>query len=755
MNLRRSLLLLSVSAASIMASQPAIAQAADDGATVGEVIVTAQRRAQNIQDVPLAVTAFSQQQIEAAQLDEAADLVRFTPSVTGGLNTGTGSALSFFIRGLGSTEQVATFDVPVATYVDEIYFARQSANAVSLFDVERIEVLRGPQGTLFGRNTTGGAISIVTRKPANEFKAFVEGSIGSFDRRMARGSVDLPVSETLLTKLTGFYAKDDGFARSLTTGQKLNAEDSWGVRGAVRWMPSETLTWDVSVDYIDQSRTTLGSNPVDPEYTSRSGLRVGECGDDTIKDLIGSSLGNCANVRTGGLTSNLEWDAGFATINFISGYRQINQSFAIDFFNGVGVRGGYAIANEVQNEQYTQEIKVVGETGALNYVAGAFYLDEESKTSEVDVFGVLLADWQLDNSTKSYAVYAQGDYALTDQLTVTLGGRFTSEKKRFGYLDGFKAGTYPANLFVAVPAATARPTTANVVARGIPLSQKTEKFTPRVAVSYKIDDDKMLFASATRGFKSGGWNTRVTNIASVTIFGPETAWSYEMGARTDWLDNRLRVNLTAYRLDVEDLQLLSGAGTVFSTRNAGDLRATGLELEVTANPFEGLNVFASGSISDKKYRNVPPAVGVGGVPCTNTPEPLNCTTTRDDPVRFPDQQGTLGLSYQMPLADMDSSLTFNAAASFSGRYWSSTYNDTPIVTAIPFGQTVAISRQLSLVPVTTLINAGIVFRTDDRHWEAALECSNCAKEYYATSSLFGLGYYNEPRRFTFRVKYSY
>jgi iron complex outermembrane receptor protein len=263
MNLRRSLLLLSVSAASVLSSQPAMAQTADDGATVGEVIVTAQRRAQNIQDVPLAVTAFSQQQIEAAQLDEAADLVRFTPSVTGGLNTGTGSALSFFIRGLGSTEQVATFDVPVATYVDEIYF------------VERVEVLRGPQGTLFGRNTTGGAISIVTRKPANAFKAFVEGSIGSFDRRMVRGSVDAPVSETLLTKLTGFYAKDDGYGRSLTTGQKLNGEDSWGVRGAVRWMPSETLTWDVSVDYIDQSRTTIGSNPVDPEYTSRSGLRVG------------------------------------------------------------------------------------------------------------------------------------------------------------------------------------------------------------------------------------------------------------------------------------------------------------------------------------------------------------------------------------------------------------------------------------------------------------------------------------------------
>ncbi len=749
----RLILLMTVSATSLAAiTVPALAQPAP--AALEEVIVTAQRRAQNVQDVPLAVTAFSQQQLEAAQIDDAADLVRFTPSVTGGLNTGTGSALSFYIRGLGSTEQVATFDVPVATYVDEIYYARQSANAVSLFDIERVEVLRGPQGTLFGRNTTGGAVSIVTRKPASEPGGFIEGAVGSFDKRMVRGSVDLPLSDTLLTKISAFSVKDDGYSKSVTTGENLNAEESWGVRGAVRWMPTEAVTWDVSVDYIDQSRTTIGSSPVDPEYVSRSGLRYSDCGDDAIKNLLSLSRGNCANVRTGGLTSNLDWNVGFGTLSFITGYRQINQSFSLDFFNGVGPRGGYAIANEVQNEQYTQELKLVGDIGKLSYVAGAFYLDEDSKTSEVDVFGVLLADWQLNNSTKSYAAYVQGDFAVTEQLTFTLGGRITTEKKRFGYIDGVKA-SYPTGLIVAVPALINRPTTANVVSRGIPLSQKADKFTPRVAVSYKIDDDKMVFASFTKGFKSGGWNTRVTNVGAVTIFGPETAYSYEAGARTEWFNRSLRLNATLYHEDVKDLQLLSGAGTVFSTRNAGDLRATGFELEFYATPFEGMTIFGSGSISDKHYRNVPAAVGVGGVPCTNTPEPANCTTVRDTPVRFPDQQGTLGFSYRHPLAALESSLTFNMAASFSGRYWSSTYNDTPTVTAIPFGQTSAVNRLLSHAPVTTVVNAGLVLRTDNDHWEAALECSNCAEEYYATSSLFGFGYYNDPRRVTFRVKYRY
>ena len=749
MRLRQGLLL---TASALSLAGPALAQES----TVDEVMVTAQRRAQNIQDVPLAVTAFSPRQLEAAQIDDAVDLVRFTPSVTGGLNTGTGSALSFFIRGLGSTEQIATFDVPVATYVDEIYFARQSANAVSLFDIEQVEVLRGPQGTLFGRNTTGGAVSITTRKPANEFGFFVEGSAGSFSKRQVRGSVDLPVNDQLLTKLSGFYVKDDGYARSLTTGQKLNAEDAWGARGAVRYRPTEAITWDVSLDYIDQSKTTLGSSPVDPEYALRSGLRFAECDNDTIKRLLASSLGQCANVRTGGLTSNLGWETGLGTLNFISGYRSINQSFSIDFLNGTGPRGAFAIANEVQNNQYTHELKLVGERGRLNYVTGLFYLDEESKTSEVDIAGnLLLADWVMNNTAKSYAIYGQGDFSVTDQLILTLGARWTHEEKTLAYTDAAKA-TYPAGVINAITAPINRPTSANVLARGIPLDQETEKFTPRAALTYRLDDDKMVFASVTRGFKSGGWNTRVTNVSAVTIFGPETATSYELGARTEWLDRRLRVNATYYHEEVKDLQLLSGVGTVFSTRNAGDLRADGLELEVTATPFEGLDVFLSGSVSDKEYENTPlTAVGAGGVLCSATPEPLNCTTTRDRPVRFPDKQGTMGLSYRLPTPSLMGSIAFNGAASVSSPYWTSSYNDTRTATLAPFGQTVAINRLMSYVPWTATVNAGVVYRSVDEHWEAALECSNCLEEYFPTSSLFNIGYYNDPRRVTFRLRYTY
>ncbi len=753
----RSKLYLSVSLLSLAAASPALAQSQAPAPQVEEVVVTAQRKSENLQDVPLAVSAFSPKMIEAVQLRDTTDLARFTPSVTGGLNTGTGSALMFYIRGLGSTEQIASFDVPVATYVDEIYLARQSANAVSLFDVAGVEVMRGPQGTLFGRNTTGGAVAITTRKPSSEFGYFVEGSYGTFNHTMIRGSVDVPISDTVLTKFSAFKVDDDGFGRSLATNEKINGEDAKGVRAAVTLLPTENIRWDISLDYIDQAKTTLGYSPVDPKYKSRTGLRVGKCDENVIDNFLKNSTGSCARVQTGGLTSNLEYDLSWAKVNFITGYRSTDQSFAIDFLNAAAPRGGYTMVDKVTNHQFTQEVKLVGETDRVNWVAGAFYMDETNKTSQIDYFGRLLTDWVMRNNTTSAAIYAQGDVKVTDALTLTVGGRYTHEKKDLAYFDAAK-GSYPAGVIVALPAPNLRPTSANVAAIGVPLEQSISRFTPRVALAYKIDDDKMVFASVTNGFKSGGWNTRVTNVNAVTIFGPEKAWSYELGARTDWLDNRLRVNATIYHEEVQDLQLLSGTGgTTFVTRNSGDLRATGLELEASASVNSNFDIFATASAAKRKYVNVPDRFGgaAGNIPCSNTPEPINCTTERDTPVRFPDVQATLGATYKVDVPSLDGAVNFNGSLSYSQSYWSSSYNDGGLLTAIPFGGTTPVTVPFAKTPASTMVNLGVAFRTNDGHWTAALECANCTSEYYVTSSLFGVGYYNDPRRVTLRLKYNY
>lgn len=772
---------LAGAAASPVYAQTGEAQQAPRAGGLEEVVVTAQRREERVQDIPIAVTAFTAMELEAAQIKDTKDLVRFTPSLTGGLNTGTGGAVSYYMRGLGSTEQIATFDVPVATYLDEIYIARQSVSNISLFDVERTEVLRGPQGTLFGRNTTGGAISIVTRKPGEEFGGFVEASAGSFERYQVRGSVDLPINSTVLTKLSGFYIDDSGYSTSQQTGQKLNGEEGYGVRGAVRLLPSDNLTWDLSVDYVNQDKTTVGVFPQDrKEYKPRTGLRIGDCEGGIIDEFVNSLVGNCSNIETGGVTSNVKYDFDFATLNFITGYRTTTQNFALDFgvvAPGTQATGAFVLANEIANQQFSQEIKLTGEAGAIRWVAGLFYLDEQNKTEQLQTFGLFggLVDghWKMKNSTETFAVYAQGDFEFYPDWTLTLGGRWTTEEKEIAYQDATRAlSGYPRLGLVSTGSATlvnakTRPTSANLTARGVPLSQGEEKFTPRIALTHKVTDDVLVYASITNGFKSGGWEARQTDARLINTFGPETAWSYEAGVKSEWFDKRLRANVTVYHQDVDDIQLISGfplagGGINFITQNNGELRASGIEVELLARPTKALDLFATLSGADRKYVNVPARNGAGGVPCATLPEPASCITTNDEPVRFPEVQGTLGGRYTIPLTGLQSSLSFSASASLSGHYWTSTANDTPFAAGTPllstnpnvFGAT-PVAVPLSKVGPTQIINVGMAYKTDNGRWEAALECSNCSEEYYFTSSLVGVGYENDPRRVTGRIKFNF
>ncbi|MEL6416151.1 MAG: TonB-dependent receptor plug domain-containing protein, partial [Pseudomonadota bacterium] len=233
-------------------------ESADESeARLPTVTTTAQRREQNIQDVPIAVSSFSPAELEAKQITEPLDLIQYVPNLYGGNNTGLGSANMYYIRGLGNTESIATFDPPVGTYVDEVYIARQNANNTAFFDVEQIEVLRGPQGTLFGRNTTGGAVSIRMAKPSETFGGFIEGELGSFDRYMVRGSVDVPVSETVLTKLSGFWLEEEGYVDNLATGETLNGQDAYGLRGDLRIFLSDTMTWDLAADVTEDEGTNI------------------------------------------------------------------------------------------------------------------------------------------------------------------------------------------------------------------------------------------------------------------------------------------------------------------------------------------------------------------------------------------------------------------------------------------------------------------------------------------------------------------
>ncbi|MGE3775368.1 MAG: TonB-dependent receptor, partial [Gammaproteobacteria bacterium] len=215
-----------------------------------EVTVTAQRREESVQDIPVVVSAFSPEQLEQRNIDSTLDLTQYVPNMIGHLNGGPGSAASYFIRGLGSTEIIATVDPPVGTYVDEIFIARQNANSLDLFDPERIEILRGPQGTLFGRNTTGGAVNVVLKKPAKVFGGNAEIGFGEYNRRIIAGSVDVPMAERFFTKLSAYYNDEDGYADNIVTGKKDNGSEQWGVRLATQTLVSDAVTWDLSGSYV-------------------------------------------------------------------------------------------------------------------------------------------------------------------------------------------------------------------------------------------------------------------------------------------------------------------------------------------------------------------------------------------------------------------------------------------------------------------------------------------------------------------------
>ena len=240
-------------------------------AQLEEITVTAERREASIQDVPVAVSAYNEALMEKLQVQETLDLVNIVPNLFGGNNTGVGTANMYYLRGQGNDESIATFDPPVGSYIDDVYVSRQNANNFAFFDVDRIEVLRGPQGTLFGRNTTGGAVNIILKKPSADGGGFVEAAYGRFNEFMFRGTVDLPVNERVLTKFSTYLIRNDGWLENTAVGGDFNDRDSKGFRGAVRFLPNDNVVWDLSVDFMD-----------DNEAFTQSRFR----GDDRITDTI-------------------------------------------------------------------------------------------------------------------------------------------------------------------------------------------------------------------------------------------------------------------------------------------------------------------------------------------------------------------------------------------------------------------------------------------------------------------------------------
>jgi iron complex outermembrane receptor protein len=737
-------LALTLCVATVAMSEVGVAMAA----ALEEVVVTAQRRSQNLQDVPIAVTSLSKEQLDVFQIDDTLDVARTVPNMVAANTVGLGTSVLYFLRGVGSTESIATFDLPVGTYIDEVYISRQNANQIMLSSVERVEVLRGPQGTLFGRNTTGGAVQIITEKPGEEFDGDVEVGVGRFDRISGRGSVNIPISDALAMRFSAFVVEDDGWLDNQSNSDTFNAEESWGARVAVRYAPSDTLQWNVSTQYVEAEKLMLGSaGIVDPATFQASSVpATGDLFETRIDDRNCKASGSvdtwanqgCQfNEADSSLTiSNLQLDFDAGTLNFITGYYEVDQDFNIDFLGnsdqpifGGAFGANFYISNQGRSEQFSQEIKWQSSAfnDKLTYVAGIYYMNEDNATRFTDTINfpiapgialpLILANRDpLANETENIAVYAQGDYSLTDLLTLQLGLRYTKEEKTID-LSGESLDFATLSM---VPL-----TSAEMSAAGIPLEQIAEELTPRIGLYYQLSDTIMSYISYTEGFKSGGWNARGTNALELQPFGPEFVDSYEAGLRSDWLDGQLRVNATAFRAEYSDFQVPSvfpGSST-FLTLNSGDARVNGLELEMVYAVVNNTNVFANVGLMDSEYDNLSSAALAAGI----GPELQ----------RAPDASAQIGFASSFSLG-ASGSLGISADAKYTSDFETDPSN-------APQGS----------IDALTLVNAQVRWDSPDESLALILECANCLDKEWHAQNLFGMVYPAAPMTWNMRVKYAF
>jgi iron complex outermembrane receptor protein len=574
-----------------------------------EIVVTARRREESLQDVPIAVSAYSGEQLERQGALDISDIADTTPNVTLETSRGTNSTLTAFIRGVGQQDPVAGFEGGVGLYLDDVYLNRPQGALLDVYDVERIEVLRGPQGTLYGRNTIGGAIKYVTRRLATTPEAQVRAQLGTYRQAdlIVRGST--PLTDTL--RIGGAVARltRKGFGDNLTTGQENYNKDVWATRGTLEFEPSDAAFFRLSGDYTWDRSNTRGGHRLIPDLFPPVQFPVL----DNEFDSRGGLLLPRQKVTGGGITllGELEFADGI-TGRSITAWRKDKSRTPIDFdalpAADVDVPAIY------RNRQFSQELQLLVDRGRLNGLVGAYYLNANANnifdvvlgtTGALPTVGIpgFTASTFGDVDTKTWAIFGDFTYDFTDQLSLSVGGRYTRDKRSAVVLRrNIRNGP--------VPELGGAGTLVNVTSNFA--GEKTFKqFTPRASLSYQPNDDNTIYVSWSKGFKGGGFDPRglssaapdlngngtreADEIFDYFLFDPEQVTSYELGYKASLFDRRLRLAAAVFTARYKDVQVPGSAGAVINgvptfvgvTTNAGRARFNGVEIEANATLARG------------------------------------------------------------------------------------------------------------------------------------------------------------------------
>ena len=614
MNISKIRLMLLSAAGMAALSAPVAAQVAassDEG--IGDIVVTARKSSESLQTVPVAVSALNKDALKTAQIVTISDLQKRVPALATTTGGPGGQGIIFLgIRGQTNIGGTSTADSPVGTYIDGVYFARSTSGNLALFDLDQVEVLRGPQGTLFGRNTTGGALNMTTVKPGGELAGNARVEYGNYNSVQADAGISVPLQgDELGVRIAGRFARHDGYYQNRTTGKEAQDLDYfWGVRGTLRWAPANlplkfTLSGDASQFRDDgQAYAIVAANPATPLGALVQRFVVGSGGrfDETYVGYAPNSVDPKSRLGQGygklkGVTGTLEVDAGDVKLKSITAWRRANAGNTID------LDGSPLLINSTSNvftqRQWSEELQASTTIGKLDLIVGAMYFDEkgtEGSTSIAPVPSGIGGDFGYF-SAKSKSLFAQANYHVTDALRVTGGYRYTWDKRnleRQGRADFLNP---------------------NLCAPGIPLTPQgcslplAAKFSfPAwlIGADYKVSDGLFLYGKVSQASLSGGFNTREAP-AGREAFNPEKRREYELGAKIDALDRRLRVNVAAFSGVTSNAQRSAGGlranGTITQfIQNAGKVKSQGVELDVTAVPWSGMELTGGVAYLDAKYK---------------------------------------------------------------------------------------------------------------------------------------------------------
>ncbi len=701
--------------AMLVIASPVLAQAtpAAPADTVQDIVVTATRSAVSLSKIAASVSAISADQIGAGGIKDIGSLALAIPNLSVGDQFGVNRT---FIRGIGLTSIDLGADGAVAFLQDGVLIARPAAQLTGFYDVERVEVLRGPQGTLYGRGATAGAINLITKKPTEELSGYARASYGNYNAVVLEGGVGgALVGDKVLARVSGKYDRRDGYGKNLFTGSDVDNRDAYAIRGSLLFKASDDLDLLISADHFKEKDNNYAFHYFGPTVARENALGS-ILGGDTIvtraaklgipvnyRDIYSDQ--EALNRRHGtSVTGTLEWRPGDWNIKSITGYRDFTR-FNRDDLDASNVWMFGQNNYDEKSTTFSQEFIGTMKGDNFDLLVGASYF-HETLDGSVQVplinlgllFGAPANTFNSQNYLQSgrvtinaYGVYAQGSYSVTDKLKLTAGARYSYEKRR-------GVGSFE---FL-----------------GVTPTDKEKGWgavTPTLSINYQADDQTLLYASVTRGFKSG-----VINVGSKNdVINPEYAWGYEAGIKTSGLDGRVAGSLAAFYIDYSDLQVgFVGADSVVTTVNAASARNYGLELEVRTKPVANWNFDLFATYLNAKYKDFVTGdyrqgfklVNLAGNRLSNAPE-------------FSFRAST---DYTIPIGD--ASINLRADVNWQDRVFFTEFNNADATQA-----------------AFTTINAGVKYTSANGMWTVDAWGRNLANKFIVSNNIITAPLYSSIR----------